>query len=567
MSTTLPPRDLFVGLPEQAVAKILGRMSRRRLDTDQYLCRQGEPGDSLFLIVEGLVEVWLERDGDRELIARLRPGDAVGEMSLFTGEARAASVVAAVPTEVLELDARTCAEVVAEHPGVLRNVAMMLVERQKRTNKQFLLRRERGEAVALVVGEDSADLADHGVVAAGRAVRRGVALIDMTAEVRHARATVAAEHAADVLAALDNLLSAERTVIVMVDHRHPELGLLLRHLDRVVCLLSAAEARQLERRIAPAPVAAEWIATGSHEPVAGDGWTPLRTISTGARDRRWLGRHLARTKLGLALGAGGAKGFAHVGVLGVLEDAGYEVDVVTGSSIGAIAATCIAMGMDTTQVRDTLSHLLSREVCGSYFRLVTDSGQDGPQLFYDALSALAGDAACDGLARPLGILTADLNAQLPHAFTDGPLAPALHAALAIPGLASPYLQGERRLIDGVAISPVPVQLARQLGADITIAVNLMSRIVLDRWPDAGQSGATPAKPRPSRMDPVIETFIMLQTDTSVRNGDEADVTITPGFARSSWRDIHLGEKFEQAGRTAALAQLDALKALVQPSRG
>ena len=157
------------------------------------------------------------------------------------------------------------------------------------------------------------------------------------------------------------------------------------------------------------------------------------------------GRHLSRTKLGLALGAGGAKGFAHVGVLGVLEDAGYEVDVVTGSSIGAVAAACIAMGMRTGQVRRQLSHVLSREVCGPYFRLVTD-GQDGPQLFYDALSALAGDATCDGLALPLGVLTADLNAQLPHAFTDGPLVRALHAALAIPGLA-PALPARRAAPD------------------------------------------------------------------------------------------------------------------------
>jgi len=66
--------------------------------------------------------------------------------------------------------------------------------------------------------------------------------------------------------------------------------------------------------------------------------------------------------------------------------------------------------------------------------------------------------------------------------------------------------------------------------------------------------------------PVIETIIMLQTDTSVRNGEEADVTITPRFARSSWRDIHLARAFEEAGRVAALEQLDRLKALAGPSR-
>ena len=72
--------------------------------------------------MDGLVQIWLEEDGERKLVARLRPGDAVGEMSLLTGAPRAASVVAAVPTEILELDARAFAGVVAKYPVVLRNV-------------------------------------------------------------------------------------------------------------------------------------------------------------------------------------------------------------------------------------------------------------------------------------------------------------------------------------------------------------------------------------------------------------------------------------------------------------
>jgi NTE family protein len=540
-------------------------MSRRRFDAEEHLCRQGDAGDSLYLIMDGLVEIWLEQDGARRLIARLRPGDAVGEMSLLTGEPRAASVVAAVPTEILELDAKTFAGVLAEHPVVLRNVALMLIERQKLANEQILLRRERGEALALVMGERSAGLADQGIAAAERVAPREVAVIDMTGKIRCASPSIAADRAADVLTALDRMLAAQRTVIVAVDHRQPDLPIMLRELDRAVCLLADAEARRLRACIEKGHATTEWILIGERASCTLRGRAPLRRVALPAseRDRRWLGRHLSRTKLGLALGAGGAKSYAHVGALAVLEGAGYEVDCVSGASFGAIVGSCIAMGMDASQVRRQLDHLLSLDVCGPYFRLVTAAKVDGPQVFECALSELAGERTLESLSLPLGILTADLNAQLPHAFVEGPLAEALYAALAIPGLAPPYQLGNCRLIDGVTISPVPVQLARQLGADITVAVNLMSRDHLDAWPRESRPDPAPGR-QPHHLDPVVETIIMLQTDTSMRNADEADLSITPRFGPSSWRDIHLAKLFEAAGRDAALGQLDKLRSLARP---
>jgi NTE family protein len=565
MSTALPPPRLFAGLDRQTISAILARVPRRRFDAEQYLCRQGDAGDSLYLIMEGLVEIWLEQVHERSLITRLWPGDAVGEMSLLTGEPRAASVMAAVPTEILELDARTFAGVLAEHPVVLRNVALMLIERQKLANEQILLRQERGEALALVMGERTADLADQGIAAAEHASPREVAVIDMTGKLRRLCHVVAAERAADVLGALDLMLREQRIVIVTAGCRQPDLPVLLRALDRAVYLLSEAEAHRLKGCIEAAHATTEWILIDSPLGRVLGGRAPLRTISLPAneRDQRWLGRHLARTKLGLALGAGGAKSYAHIGALEVLEGAGYEVDYVSGASFGAIVGSCIAMGMDASQVRRKLDHLLSLEVCGSYFRLVTEAKVDGEQVFDRALSELAGERGFGDLPLPLGILTADLNAQLPHAFVEGRLAEALSAALAIPGLAPPYQVGNCRLIDGVTISPVPVRLARQLGADITVAVNLMSRDHLEAWPSASQPGPAPEK-KPHHLDPVVETIIMLQTDTSVRNADEADLPITPRFGPSSWRDIHLAQLFEAAGREAALGQLDRLRSLARP---
>ncbi len=566
MNTALPPLHLLAGLDPQTTAEVLARMSRRRFDAEQYVCRQGDSGDSLYLVVDGLVEIWLEEDGGRELIARLRAGDAVGEMSLLTGEPRAASVVAAVPTEILELDANTFAGLLAEHPVVLHNVALILIERQKLANEQILLRHERGEAVALVVGERTANLANQAIAAAHEASPQPVAVIDVTGKIAHP--FIAAPRTADVLTVLDRMLAAHSTVIVTVDHRQPDLHFLLRAFDRVVYLLPEADARRLRTSIEPAHVAPEWILIG-HGGEARDGLAPLRAIPLPAseRDQRWLGRHLSRTKLGLALGAGGAKSYAHVGALKVLEDAGYEIDCVTGASFGALAGSCIAMGMDAGLLRRQLDHLLSLDVCGSYFRLTTGTEVDGLQVFHRALAELAGNRTFESLSMPFGILTADLNAQLPHVFVEGPLTEALCAALAIPGLAPPYQLGDCRLIDGVTISPVPVELARQLGADITVAVNLMSRDHLEAWPKLGRTGPAPTKQPAHRLDPMVETIIMLQTDTSVRNADEADVTITPQFAPSSWRDIHLGKLFEAAGHEAALEQLSKLQSLTRPARG
>ncbi len=101
------------------------------------------------------------------------------------------------------------------------------------------------------------------------------------------------------------------------------------------------------------------------------------------------------------------------------------------------------------------------------------------------------------------------------------------------------------------------------GADITVSVNLMAREELDRWPEDDPVPKVEKK-RSKTLDPMIETLIMLQADTSVRNAAEADVVISPKFARSSWRDIHLADRFEAAGRRAASEQLTKLHALASP---
>src|ERR1043166_5176717 len=99
----LTPMPLFEGLAPVALAEIAARMQPRHFRPRAFICRQGEPGSSLLVIRDGLAQVVLDQPEGRTIVARLRPGDVIGDMSLLTGEPRSASVQASVPTDVLEL--------------------------------------------------------------------------------------------------------------------------------------------------------------------------------------------------------------------------------------------------------------------------------------------------------------------------------------------------------------------------------------------------------------------------------------------------------------------------------
>ena len=131
------------------------------------------------------------------------------------------------------------------------------------------------------------------------------------------------------------------------------------------------------------------------------------------------------------------------------------------------------------------------------------------------------------------------------------------------GLTPPVERETQRLVDGVTISPVPTAALKDMGADITVSVNLMAREELDRWSEDDPAFKV-EKERSKTLDPMIETLIMLPADTSVRNAAEADVVISPKFAPSSWRDIHWAGRFEAAGRREASEPLTKLHALASP---
>src|SRR6266542_4214208 len=148
---------LFAGLGPAELRELEEAMRPQTFAAGDVICREGEPGDSLFVVVEGFARVMLH---DRD-VARLRRGDVIGEMSLVSGEPRSATVVAAVPTTAFELSRYGVAALIAEQPRILENLTRILSDRLAATTARVADTRTRGEAVALLVsGPATASLPD-----------------------------------------------------------------------------------------------------------------------------------------------------------------------------------------------------------------------------------------------------------------------------------------------------------------------------------------------------------------------------------------------------------------------
>jgi DNA-binding response OmpR family regulator len=148
---------MFEGLDQTILNEILGRLQPRHFDPNEFLCRQGEFGTSLFVIQHGLVEVFMDSPKGKRSIDRLRRGDVVGEMAVMTGDPRLASVVAIEPTDTLEIKKETVASLVSQYPTILHYLSRLSMERQKRDAERNVAPAMPGPADLVFISYSSRD--------------------------------------------------------------------------------------------------------------------------------------------------------------------------------------------------------------------------------------------------------------------------------------------------------------------------------------------------------------------------------------------------------------------------
>ncbi|MEA2589553.1 MAG: hypothetical protein QOH66_2480 [Actinomycetota bacterium] len=549
---------LFEGLRARDREDIAARFTVRSFQKGDYVCRQGDPGTSLFLIRRGIGQVTAESADGAVPLSLLRRGDVVGEMSLLTNEPRSASVRVRESMDVLELDQGAFLSMAARYPAILGNLNRILSRRLAQSNRSHLRSTQRGEAVALVVTRATAAMVSDVIESTGRAAPRKVAVMNLLRSDGQPPLGFT-----EALSPLDDLLATHATVVLVVSGDDPRLGTLVDQVDRTVVLCLSEEAPATRARLEGTASSQEMVLVGDGRGMANGG--VVRTINTArwTQSVGWLGRHLARTKLGLALGAGGAKGYAHVGVLGVLEEAGYTVDYVAGSSIGAVVGACLALGMEADDIGQTLRRAFTPEMVAAMFSLSFGGGSAGGDVMNRTWHDLVGGRSFADLEIPLVVMTVDLESRAPATITQGSVHEALVAATALAGFVPPYRRGDQRLVDGVALVPVPTEAVIDAGADVTVSVNLLGHQTLAAWP--GEAPASGSLARRHRvLDAMLEVMDLAQQESSARHAAKADVVLEPRFGPATWRDFQLAERFLAAGRAEAQMQLEALHSLARP---
>ncbi len=176
-------------------------------------------------------------------------------------------------------------------------------------------------------------------------------------------------------------------------------------------------------------------------------------------------------KIGLALGSGAARGWAHIGIIQALEEMGIKIDVVAGCSIGAYVGAAYASNK-LPEMASWAESLTEWQVLGLMGVGLRRGGLASGQKVFQALEENFCEAEFENLQKPLAVVATDLYSGKEVSFLKGPIAPAVRASCAIPALFPPVCFEERWLVDGAVVNPVPVNLCRQLGADFVFAVNL-----------------------------------------------------------------------------------------------
>ncbi|MET3908592.1 NTE family protein [Bradyrhizobium sp. S3.3.6] len=296
--------------------------------------------------------------------------------------------------------------------------------------------------------------------------------------------------------------------------------------------------------------------------------------------------------IGLALGGGAARGFAHIGIIRTLLANGIVPDVVVGTSIGAAVGGAYAAGR-LDALEDWARSLQGvRNILGYLDIRLDGSGLIGGQKLASRLADAVGQTMIEDLPMKYASVATEVRTGHEIWLTRGRLVEAMRASYALPGIFSPVMIGDRWLVDGALVNPVPVSAARALGAEIVIAVNL-STDIFTHSTTIYQHGAMPAPVapvteeipakrrfprifspertvkreffgsagRPGISSVMVDAFnIMQDRITRARlAGDPPDLLITPRVGQYGWFDFHRAEELIAHGTRAAERALESIQ--------
>jgi NTE family protein len=494
LDTLLP--TVFGDLDPAARALLRDQLRFVAVAGGQTLIAQDEPGDSMYLLVSGRLRAYLRQDdGSSRMVREMARGQVIGEMALITGEPRSATVVAIRDSVLARLEKPAFDALVASSPSMAMALTRQIVQRLKTEHQRAPYAAPVTVGLLPVTdGVDGAAFA-QGLAAALQPFGR-VCVVDAALMAQHSAG------APDLAIVLDEIETRHDFVLLLADPTPtPWTHLCSRHSDEVLLLADATQPPRVHvvelQCLVQRPPRSEAVQTlvllhdaAVRCPSGTRAWLKRRPVTDHlhlrpalARDLARLARLLSRHAVGLVFGGGGARGFAHLGVLRALQERGVEIDCVGGTSIGALMAWPAALDRPVAELLPMVERGFAVNPTGDYnlFPFVSlAAGGRARRAIARTLEQLIGPQGpqvdIEDLWKGFFCVATNYSQAREEVLRSGNLGAASAASFAIPGALPPVVRDGDLLCDGGTFNNFPVNVMReQRGIGIVIGVDLSAR--------------------------------------------------------------------------------------------
>lgn len=512
-------RGLLGDLSESLLQQLLPRLEWIEVGGGEVLFQQGSTDDSLYVLVGGrLRALATDSAGHRTTLGEIARGEAVGEMAFFTGDPRTATVVAVRDSLLVRVGRDLFGEMLAQDPTVSLNLTRLVIQRLKRGARAASAAATPVVfGIAAITGKVDARGFAHDLLRElqpqGSTIVIDAAWVDERLGTGAAQVAMQDGERAHRVALLLERAESDHQFVLLVADPVPSgwSRRCLRQCDEVVLVADADQppaAHPLEAECVSHPGAERGEVRSTlvllHPlqrpmPRGTARWFEGRNVARHVHVRRelprdWarLGRILGGSAVGLVLSGGGARGFAHLGVLGALEEAGVGYDLVGGTSIGAVMGCYAAIDLPAADATRMAREAFRRNPTGDFNPVPLLSlirGSRLKRLIGRAIAESCGeDAGIEDLWKGFFCVSANYSTAAEAVHERGLLARAIRASVSIPGALPPVMIDGELHIDGGTFNNFPVDVMARRGAARVIGVNLLRdrnfRYALDEVPGA-----------------------------------------------------------------------------------
>lgn len=526
-----------------------------------------EPADTIWFVLSGSLAAFRKgNDGKQDFIGHIRKGEPVGEFALIAGEPHSGSVFALRDSEVVAFDRITFNRLIRRHPELMANLARTVLFRSRQNRRKNP--RAEPRIFALIAANSTLD-----VKARARSLQSALKSLGKSA-------LIVEQGAADFHSAWFEQAERDHDIIILVVETMYSAwaNLCQRQADRIWVLARADSApeRQVGLTVHQDSQRFQMVdivlvqAVGSRALTFAGQW---KRATSALRLFHWqddnfshvahLARIMAGRSIGLVLGGGGARAYAHIGAVRALREAGYIFDFVGGTSMGGVIAACIASGWDDSEIERRIFEAFVRNSPLDDFILPVVALTAGKKVDRRLLSNF-GDTQIDDLELPFFCISSNLTKGTNKVHDTGSLRESLRASIALPGILPPVVWGDDVLVDGAVLDNFPVGTMRDThrGLNIGIDVAQQHAVNTEHFRNPPSFLKWVLKNGFKKPPPIAELLMRSATATSasVTKSEEPDFLIVPQLEGIELRDWKAYDQAVEAGYTATVRALQSAPA-------